>query len=118
MSVIKTEEAIKALAEIMEQYGSAYAFDIEGGYGCEYGDVSEDGEVVPACIVGQLIYRLDRPLFDEIVATSNSTLLGALRGKVEFEDEEFAQYMQVWQYEQDDGVSWGESYDRMPEKFK
>lgn len=64
------------MREVVMDFGKSYK--VPPADGCKYGSWYSPDEIVPSCIVGHVIARIDVTLFGEIVKNENTTKIGVL----------------------------------------
>jgi hypothetical protein len=111
--MFKPEKVAEVLREVVAEFGEDYVYPYDT---CHY---SYDGKT-PACIVGQLVYKLDPELFTQLVVEEEGAGMLAADDSTTLEasfEPRVIQALTAAQATQDMKYTWGEALESFEQKW-
>jgi hypothetical protein len=111
--MFKSEKVAQALREVVAEFGEDY---VDPNDMCRY---SVDGKT-PACIVGQLVYKLDPDLFTQLVVEEEGAGMLSAEDSTTLEasfEPRVIQALTAAQATQDLKYTWGEALESFEQKW-
>lgn len=126
MKTLTLAEARALLAEIVEGKGAEYVYERpdNGNFGpaCVYAERGEDGKATPSCLVGHLFMKILPEHAEAFVYDNGTEIPGSFstrsasdvlerlaESEILASDNKVRAYLDLVQYRQDYGLSWGEA---------